>query len=196
MQLNRFSRTLRRYLGAALVLMAVIVVGTNANADQSDPRLDGLFDQLQDADYPAQAKRAEREIWTIWHETPDEQALEIMRAARTALDAGEISNSIALLDRLIKHAPDYAEAWNQRAIVRYLANDFDGSLHDIEQTLSLEPRHFGALSGRGQVYLQLEDHGRALEAFESALERNPWMDNIKGQTQMLRAILNAKPKSI
>ena len=187
---------LRRAAIAALVAALVVAAPCGTMADQNDPRLDALFAQLQDADNPMIAKRAEREIWSIWHETPDEQSMNIMRAARGALDAGDFPRAIALLDDLVRYAPDYAEAWNQRAIVLYLAEDYAGSLRDIDRTLALEPRHFGALSGRGQVYLQLDELDLAIEAFERALERNPWMDNIRGQIEMIRTLLNARPQPI
>ena len=110
--------------------------------------------------------------------------------------AASIDSAVTLLDDLVDYAPDFAEAWNQRAIVLYLAEDYTGSLRDIEQTLALEPRHFGALSGRGQVYLRLDEPELALQAFESALDHNPWMANIRGQMEMIRAYLNGRQKPI
>jgi len=184
-----------RYPGIA-IFVALLVTLAPAAADQSDLRLDGLFTQLHDARNPAVAKRAEREIWAIWHETPDGKSLEIMRAARRALDAGDFGTAVNQLDALVAYAPDFAEAWNQRAIVLYLAEDYSGALRDIERTLALEPRHFGALSGRGQVFLQLDELEMALESFELALDRNPWMDNVRTQMEMIRAQLNARPKPI
>ncbi|MGR9092161.1 MAG: tetratricopeptide repeat protein [Gammaproteobacteria bacterium] len=178
------------------IFIALLVTLSPAGADQSDLRLDGLFAQLHGARNPAIAKRAEGEIWAIWHETPDGKSLEIMRAARRSLDAGDFATAVKRLDELVAYAPDFAEAWNQRAIVSYLAEDYTGALHDIERTLALEPRHFGALSGRGQVYLQLEELEMALESFELALDRNPWMDNVRNQMEMIRAQLNARPQPI
>ena len=110
----------------------------------------------------------------------------MMRHARAAIRQRDFESAIRLLDKLVAHAPDFAEAWNQRAIVLYFAADYAGSLRDIEQTLALEPRHFGAMAGRGQVYLNLNELDLALQAFEAALEWNPWMANIRGQIYMIR----------
>ena len=183
---------------AALVIVAtlLLMLSLSSNADQNDPKLDELFTQLREATNPRVAKRAEREIWAIWHETPDDTSLEIMRNARTALDSADFDLAISLLDKLVEYTPDFAEAWNQRAIVLYFTEDYSGSLRDIEQTLKLEPRHFGAMSGRGRVYLHLDELELALQAFESALDRNPWMDNIRAQMQMIRARINSRQKPI
>jgi tetratricopeptide (TPR) repeat protein len=180
------------FVAATLALL----LGETSRADQSDPRLNGLFTQLHEATNPAVAHSAESEIWSIWHETPDEKSMAIMRNARLALDGKDFSSAITLLDKLVDYSPNFAEAWNQRAIVLYLAEDYTGSLRDIEQTLALEPRHFGALSGRGQVYLRLDEPELALQAFESALDRNPWMANIRGQMEMIKAYLNSRQKPI
>ena len=185
-----------RALPVLVAVFASLALGPNCAADQSDPKLDSLFVQLREAAGPAAAKRAEREIWSIWHKTPDDKSLEIMREARTALDANDLDAAIKFLDQLVEYAPDFAEAWNQRAIALFLAEDYEAALRDIARTLALEPRHFGALSGRGQIYLRLEDPERALQAFESALELNPWLANIRSQMEMTRAYLNARQKPI
>jgi len=192
---SRYRHPIRN-LAIASSLIALCLATTHVLADQSDPRLDRLFIELQDAGNPVIAKRAEAEIWTIWHDTPDQRSLEIMRNARRALDSGKFPDAIELLNELVEYAPGYAEAWNQRAIVLYIAEDYAGSLRDIEQALALEPRHFGALSGRGQVYLQLQEWELALQSFELALNRNPWMDNIRGQMEMIKARINSRPKPI
>ena len=180
----------------ALVLLIGCVVSLGAAADQNDPRLEPLFAKLQQTDNARNAKEAERDIWSIWHETPDDHSLDVMQRARQALDADDFPTAVALLDELVAHAPNYAEAWNQRAIVLYIAEDFTGALRDIERTLTLEPRHFGALSGRGRIYMQLDEPEQALEAFAAALQINPWMDNIDSQIQIIRAYLNSKQKPI
>ena len=140
--------------------------------------------------------RTESEIWAIWQHPPNDTALQMMRYARDALDKRDFESAIKLLDKLVAYAPDFAEAWNQRAIVQYFAADYAASLRDIEQTLALEPRHFGAMAGRGQVYLSLNELELALQAFEAALEWNPWMANVRGQIYMIRERLSVRPKPI
>ncbi|MGB1883528.1 MAG: tetratricopeptide repeat protein [Gammaproteobacteria bacterium] len=110
--------------------------------------------------------------------------------ARMAAEAGDVEAAGRAFDRLVEDYPGFAEAWNQRAILRYLVGDITGSLSDIDQALALEPRHFGALSGRGQCYLRMENYRAALNSFEEALGINPWIQSTARQIQMLKAILS------
>jgi len=164
----------------------------NTCADQNDARLPSLFETLEQAQNPAIASRTEQEIWRIWHTSPSDDALAIMSDARRALDTGKFENAIEKLNELVANYPDYAQAWNQRAIVLYVTEDFEGSLRDVTRAVALEPRHFGAYSGMGQCYMRLEQPERALEAFQAALEIHPWLSNVKQQMDMLRAYVNSR----
>ena len=86
---------------------------------------------------------------------------------------------------LIELAPDLAEAWNKRATLYYLMEDYDASVADVKQTLALEPRHFGAIVGMGLIYDALGDQEAALEAFRRGLKVNPHMPHIKQKSEQL-----------
>ena len=163
-----------------------------AFADQNDPRLPALFETLQTASNPMEASSTEQEIWRIWHTSPNDEALAIMQEARGALDVGDAETAISKLNVLIQKNPDFAEAWNQRAIVLYMTGDYAGSLRDVNRTVALEPNHFGAYSGMGQCLIRLDEPEQALEAFETALDIHPWLGNIKQQIEMLRAYVNSR----
>jgi tetratricopeptide (TPR) repeat protein len=90
--------------------------------------------------------------------------------------SGNISGSIALLDKLVEDYPTYAEGWNQRATMRYLVNDLEGSLADIDKVLEFEPRHFGALSGRVLIYLAQGKRALALKEMATALTIHPFLN--------------------
>ena len=161
-----------------------------ALCDQTDPRLDELFADLVNAPNPGIAQGVQQEIWTIWFEGPDETSAQTLNQARMAGQSGDLAKATELFNQLIAEYPQYAEAWNQRAILRYLVGDIEGSLSDIDRVIELEPRHFGALSGRGQCYLRQENFVAALDAFEQALDVNPWIDSTARQIQMLKSIVN------
>src|SRR6185312_10131370 len=104
--------------------------------------LDFLFGALKAAAGEASAKHVEARIWAIWMQTPSDTAALLMVRAKAAMDAQQTDVALKLLDAVVKLRPDYIEAWNRRATLYYLQNDYSRSLADIEQVLSREPRHF------------------------------------------------------
>ncbi len=94
--------------------------------------------------------------------------------------------ALARFNEVIEKDPEFAEGWNRRATLYFLMGDYEASIADIQSTLALEPRHFGALSGLGLVNIQLERFGAAIEAFEEALKVNPHMPGAKQNIKLLR----------
>ncbi|HXH83327.1 MAG TPA: tetratricopeptide repeat protein, partial [Candidatus Tectomicrobia bacterium] len=91
--------------------------------------------------------------------------------------------------RVVARKPEFAEGWNKRATVRYLLGDYRRSLADCDEVVKRNPYHWGALSGYGMIYLQLDQPGRALEYFERALAVNPNLDAVRRTVDQLRALL-------
>jgi tetratricopeptide (TPR) repeat protein len=140
--------------------------------------LDFLFGALKAAPDEDSAKHVEARIWAIWMQTPSDTAALLMMRAKAAMDAQQMELALKLLDAVVKLRPDYVEAWNRRATLYYLQNDYGRSLQDIEQVLVREPRHFGALAGLGMIMQDLGDDKRALDAFRKALAINPHLDKV------------------
>ena len=140
--------------------------------------LDFLFGALKAAPDEASAKHVEARIWALWLQTPSDTAALLMMRAKAAMDAQQIDVAQKLLDALVKLRPDYIEAWNRRATLYYLRNDYAHSLQDIQQVLVREPRHFGALAGLGMIMQDLGDEKRALDAFRKALAINPHLEKV------------------
>ena len=140
--------------------------------------LDFLFGALKAAPDEASAKHVEARIWAIWLQTPSDTAALLMMRAKAAIDAQQTEVALKLLNAIIKLRPDYTEAWNRRATLYYLQNDYMRSLADIEQVLIREPRHFGALAGLGMIMQDLGDNKRALDAFRKALAVNPHLEKV------------------
>jgi len=140
--------------------------------------LEFLFGALKAAPDDASARAVEARIWALWLQTPSDTAALLMSRAKAAMDARQMDVAIKLLDATIKLRPDYVEAWNRRATVFYLKNDYGHSLADIQQVLAREPRHFGALAGLGMIMQELGDDKHALEAFRKALAVNPHLEKV------------------
>ena len=160
-----------------------------ALADQTDSRLGDLFARLKEASAPAEAAPIESQIWAIWLETSDQAAGLLLQIGIDAMRRGDARAALEAFDRLVAIAPDFAEGWNKRATIHYIVGNLDQSLDDIAATLDLEPRHFGALSGRGLVYVQLNDLERALVSFEAALAVSPQMIGPRINAEAIRQIL-------
>ncbi len=140
--------------------------------------LDFLFGALKVAPDEASAKHVEARIWAQWLQPPSDTAVLLMMRAKAAMDVQQMDVALKLLDALVKLRPDWVEAWNRRATLYYLQNDYGRSLQDIQQVLVREPRHFGALAGLGMIMQDLGDNKRALDAFRQALAINPHMDKV------------------
>lgn len=157
-----------------------------ARADQTDPRLDELFAVLQTSDDPAALWTANKEIWEIWISNDDAKLAALMNRGIALMDKERYQEALRVFDQLVAIAPDYAEAWNKRATVYFLLGDLADSRADVDATLKLEPRHFGALSGLGQIELLRGDPEAALAAFEAALRVNPHLPGTRTLIDHLR----------
>jgi tetratricopeptide (TPR) repeat protein len=147
--------------------------------------LDFLFGALKAAPDEGSAKHVEARIWAIWMQTPSDTAALLMARAKAAMDVQQMDVALKLLDAIIKLRPDWTEAWNRRATLYYLRNDYSRSLADIQQVLAREPRHFGALAGLGMIMQDVGDDKHALEAFRKALAVNPHLEKVPDLVKVL-----------
>jgi tetratricopeptide (TPR) repeat protein len=181
---------MRRFLLAAALVAAF--AGPVA-ADQKDPRLTDLFDRLKSAPTLAAARPIEAQIWDIWSATDREEVNLLMQLGVTAMAREDYATALQLFDKIVEVAPDFAEGWNKRATVLYLIGEFDRSRADVGRTLALEPRHFGALSGLGLIYMAQGQYDKALMAFEQALAINPTMPGPLLYVEQLKKRLQGEP---
>ena len=182
----------------ALALQAAVAapgdrpdVSTSAQVKPSDPQkgrqkvLDDLFDRLAKAQDDREAKGVSGAIERVWMHSGSDTADLLMGRAMQALQRKDYALSQELLNAVVEIEPDWAEAWNKRATVRYLADDAMGSMQDIARVIKLEPRHFGALSGMGFILQRSGFDKRALEAFRKALEISPQQEEIRRLVEKL-----------
>ena len=170
-----------------------VLAAVPARAGQDDPRLPQLFVALKATQSPAWAQLLEDQITRIWSQSRDAETQQLMEKGLTAMAEDEEQAALKAFDALVAHAPDFAEGWNKRATVEFLLSDYQASMADIAHTLQLEPRHFGALAGLGQVELALGDKAAALKAFSQALAINPHLDDVADEVARLKKELDGKP---
>lgn len=167
---------LPKFRWLAFALVALVGSAGLVRADQTDPRLDELFEKLRISEVFSIAHATEQQIWIIWHQPPDiPEVAEIMEDGLQAMRESRLDDALEAFDKAVKKAPNFAEAWNKRATIYYLMGDYPASIADVRQTLALEPRHFGALSGLGLINLKLDRKADALAAFEAALKIHPYL---------------------
>jgi tetratricopeptide (TPR) repeat protein len=171
-------------LMAALVAVMIFCSGA-AGAAQDDPRLNNLFEKLRATDNPGEAKIVELAIWQIWSESGDPATDSLMELGVTAMETRDLAGALGLFEAITERSPNFAEGWNKRATVLYMMGAPERAAEDVARVLSLEPRHFGALSGLGLIDMDLHRDNDAIAAFQQALKLNPNMPDAKAHLEEL-----------
>jgi tetratricopeptide (TPR) repeat protein len=175
-----------------LATAATLFVAVPVLAAQDDPRLDALFGRLAVTDDTREAQLCETVIWSIWHQSGDPRIDALMARGLGAMATEDYDEAEKTFTQIVERAPNFAEGWNKRATVRYLLGKHRGSIEDIDKTLVLEPRHFGALSGLGLVYLALGREDKALDAFKRALAVHPHLPGTAEKIEELEEKLKGR----
>lgn len=158
----------------------------HAATPAEDPELDALFARLRADANSRQRADAARRIWKRWDTHREADANAAMRSAVENMDFGDFDSAKETLDDLVERWPGWAEAWNKRATLRFLNDEDAASLDDIARVLEREPRHFGALSGLGQICLRSGHSAAALHAFERVLALDPGLGDVQLAVEALR----------
>jgi tetratricopeptide (TPR) repeat protein len=163
---------------------------TSAQQESStQSRVEDLFARLgktEDADEAAGIVSA---LESEWMSSGSDASDLLMSRALEAFSAQDYPLSLQLLDAIVAERPDWAEAWNKRATVRFFAGDSQGSAADVAQTLKRNPRHIGALAGLGAILEQAGKKEDALKVYERAMELAPHYAPLVESTTRLKAAL-------
>jgi tetratricopeptide (TPR) repeat protein len=116
---------------------------------------------------------AEQALWLLWSRSGDAEIDRLMARGSDEMQAGRHGEAISTFTEVIKRKPEFAEGWNRRATVYYLAGEYRKSIADCDEVLKRNPRHFGALSGYGEIYMAMGQPENALPWYRRALEVNP-----------------------
>lgn len=149
-------------------------IGSMADADP-------VLDRLGDTD-PRVRDAAAAAAWQIWSRSGDPAVDRLLLLGTEQMQASALREALATFDEIVRRKPAFAEGWNKRATVYFLLGENEKSLKDCEEVFKRNPRHFGALSGAGQIHLQLGNLRSALEFFRKAVKVNP---NLEGPAQLI-----------
>jgi tetratricopeptide (TPR) repeat protein len=148
----------KKYLHFCLVTYFYLI----SNAFSSD--LDKLFLELKTAPNTISAKKIENKIWQKWLTIGNDKFSNLqMKRGVVLLENGELDKALNLFVNLSKKQPHWAEPINKIATIKFIMGDYLSSVYYIKQTLSLEPRHFGAISGLTQINIALKKYDEALK---------------------------------
>ena len=155
-------------LSLTLILSAAI-----ATADQRDERLDPLFDALAESDDAQQSRALLRDINQIWVEHPDPEVQQLVLLGSHLLQVGARREATGIFEMVTRLAPDYAEGWNRLATSLYYRGLNAEALEPTQQTLALEPRHYGAIWGIAMIHRSLGQEDMARRYFQLAFAIAP-----------------------
>lgn len=165
--------------------------GSPGAAGKSDS-LDSLYEELARTGDEIGARRLSRRIMQELADSGSDSINLLMERSADAIEEGEVSIALDLLDHVTTLEPGFAEGWNRRATVHYAARDLGRSLADIERVLALEPRHFGALSGLAIILEILDREREALETWYKVLAIYPANDQAQEKVIELEEELAGK----
>lgn len=138
-------------------------------------KLERLYRQLKHAQTPAEAQKLNDRIWQLWTEGPDERAGEQIRQIFQHRRWRELDRALEIANELTERLPNYAEGWNQKAILLFEMGRLDRSLEVIDKVLELEPKHFGALSGKAIILLRQGRVKLGQKVLRRAVEIHPYL---------------------
>lgn len=154
-------------------------------ARQDDPRLDALFDRLHSVGEGNEARLVMAMIWRLWAESGSPTVDLLFTRGVQAMNQKEFETALAMLNSVVEIDPEFSEGWNARATLHFIMGNYENSIRDIDRTLNLEPRHWGALSGLGMIYQDTEREEKAIEAYRRALAANPHLPSAKNAIDFL-----------
>ena len=145
-------------------------------------------------DSPYVRNLAEQGLWVLWGRSGDEAVDALLARGVEEMRAGQLDASIATFSEVIRQKPEFAEGWNKRATALFLAGQLRRSLADCDEVVKRNPLHFGALSGYGQIYFQLEQYEKAIEYWKRALQVNPNMTGVELSIKATEQLIADKRK--
>ncbi|MBF2078697.1 MAG: tetratricopeptide repeat protein [Synechococcales cyanobacterium T60_A2020_003] len=138
----------------------------------NDPSIQLLLNDLKSEDAEVR-DRATQELWRIWFLQKGAYGLELLERAQMLQEQNRLVEAEAALSQIINDQPDFAEAWNRRAVLYYLKQQYRKSLQDCQKVVELNPVHFGAWHGMGLCHAALGEYPSAIRAFRKALDIQP-----------------------
>ncbi len=176
------------FVFVGLLFVSPTLAAPQAVAPTAQPaakELDTLFASLAKATTDEDAKPIEEQIEALFLQSNSPSVDLLMTRAAASLHDGDTDTAKKLLDAVTGIAPDYAEAWHQRARLEAAAGQDEPALVSFQKTVTLNPRQFVALAELGNM---LEEYGAkpaALATLRKALALDPHYEGLDRHVQQL-----------
>lgn len=179
--------------GRAAPTTAPTLESAENEADAEAKALDDLLGRLAKTREPAAAKRVAGAIQRLWRRSGSDTVDLLTARATDAQRKAKIEVALKLLDEVVSLKPDFAEGWNRRATLNFLAKNYDAAMADLHETLLREPRHFGAWLGLGRILREVGQDRQALGAYRRVLEIYPAIEGVKRNVEELALKVEGRP---
>jgi len=176
---------MRLVLAVLLAIVSAAAAAPPKKLAHKPPPLDQLFARLRQVESPEDAKPIEEQIQALFAQSGSPSVDLLMARGGAALEGGDDDTAKKLFDAITDIAPDFAEAWHQKALMQQDAGDDEGAMVSLQKTVTLNPRQFAAMSELGDM---LEGYGNkqgALTLYRRALALDP---QLEGAAKHLRAL--------
>jgi tetratricopeptide (TPR) repeat protein len=150
--------------------------------------LPALVRALRDPD-PLVRAFTESAMWSVWSRSGDADVDRLFAIGVEQMSQRALEAAVETFSEVIRRRPQFAEGWNKRATVYFLLGEYGKSLADCDEVMSRNSYHWGALSGYGMIYIQLDQPDRALGYLEKALAVNPNLQQVQRTIERLKALL-------
>jgi tetratricopeptide (TPR) repeat protein len=170
---------------------AVLALGRLGTMNANAP----LASLLHDAD-EAVAELATEALWSLWFRADTPENNEELSRLSSQIGRPDTDVEVLLEDfaALLKRAPHFAEAYNQRAVLHFRRGRWHEAVADCARVLRLNPYHFGAAAGMAQCYLKQKKVRQALRAYRRAYQLNPNLAEVQQAIQSLERRLGEEGK--
>ena len=171
------------------IFLTFLIINPNILFSQKDLNVENLLNKLQIAETNEEATIIREQIWNKWIYDVPENAQQNLKYALSEFKSGRLLSAEKAFTDLIKKYPNYTEGWNKRATIRYMLDDLEGSLNDIDNVLKLQPRHFGAIAGSGLIYIKKKKYEKALNFYKNLYKIDPMNEESKIFIKLINKIL-------
>jgi tetratricopeptide (TPR) repeat protein len=142
-------------------------------ADPVHAEIDQLLTALPMAPNEDTAARIESRVTMLWLKSGGPAVRLLLSHGVRNLGRDEPDEALQDFNAALALEPDLPEAFDRRAQARYQDGDVTGAVHDLEEVVKREPRHFGAWRTLSSIAEAQKHYASALAAWKQLLAVDP-----------------------